>query len=138
MKCTPQCGRTVTQGVLDKKKKKKNIQYIFRPATIYSDAYARFSQKEFSVHLELLQHVLCASPLFATFYRARCIDDVDVIEKVTLAALSMAFEASVLMCGPCICPLVIKNWPAVCGKKKKKKKTLYQLVEKGRVWPDRV
>lgn len=116
MKCTPKCGRTVTQGMLDKKKKEGNIQYVFRPATIYSDAYARFSQKDSSAHLELLQHLLCASPLLATFYRARCADDADVIEKVTLAALSMAFEASMLMCGPCLCPLIIKSWPAVCGK----------------------
>lgn len=120
MKCTPKCGRTVTQGMLEKKKKKRkeNIQYTFRPATIYSDAYARC----LSVHLELLQHAICASPLLATFYRAICADAVDVIEKVTLAALCMAFEASMLMCGPCLCPLIIKGWPAVCGKMQKNPK----------------
>lgn len=135
MKCTPKCGRTVTQGMLEKKKE-ENIQYVFRPATIYSDAYARFSQKDLSVHLELLQHVLCASPLLATFYRAICTDAVDVIEKVTIAALCMAFEASVLMCGPCFCPLIIKSLQQ--NAKCKKKTTLYQLVEKGHVWPDSV
>lgn len=120
MKCTPKCGRTVTQGMLKKKiKKRENIQYVFRPATIYCDAYARFSQKDLSVHLELLQHVLCASPLLATFYRAICADAVDVIEKVTLAALCMAFEASMLLCGPCLCPLIINSWPAVCVKMQK-------------------